>query len=142
MIENKKQKKFSELLRKKEKEILTSVEASQRPLRENELDSSQVLDTVEVAEIVNRRRVEIKILESKLGVLEEIRGALLRINEKKFGKCVSCCEEISSHRLEAIPWALFCVDCASREERQIRSRVLGGSIDGAKSCQFGKFQRF
>ncbi|MBE9568660.1 MAG: TraR/DksA family transcriptional regulator [Proteobacteria bacterium] len=41
-----------------------------------------------------------------------IDAALTRINDGKYGICVSCGAEIPKARLKAIPYATTCIDCA------------------------------
>jgi DnaK suppressor protein len=43
--------------------------------------------------------------------LTEINAALDRIDAGMFGLCLSCGLEISLKRLEAIPWAQYCITC-------------------------------
>ena len=46
---------------------------------------------------------------------EEIRhlvSAIARIDAGKFGSCETCEREIEPRRLEALPWATHCVECA------------------------------
>ena len=50
--------------------------------------------------------------------LEQIEAALARIEAGSYGRCEKCGEEIPAVRLEAIPYATFCVHCASRQERE------------------------
>lgn len=52
--------------------------------------------------------------------LQQIDGALERIYKGKFGYCITCGREIPQERLEALPYALMCVQCASAEERRNR----------------------
>jgi DnaK suppressor protein len=47
----------------------------------------------------------------------EIRAALRRIDDGTFGRCESCGHEISHNRLEAIPFARQCIDCARTTPR-------------------------
>ena len=49
-----------------------------------------------------------------------IDGALERIRLGKYGICTSCGIDIPEARLQAIPYATMCVDCASAEERKHR----------------------
>lgn len=44
--------------------------------------------------------------------LEQIENALFKIERKRYGKCESCHGEISSERLEALPFTTFCKSCA------------------------------
>jgi DnaK suppressor protein len=43
--------------------------------------------------------------------LELVDAALARIEEGRFGTCVRCGKPISAARLEALPWAAYCIDC-------------------------------
>ena len=47
-------------------------------------------------------------------------GALDRINQGTYGRCVKCGKEIPQERLEVLPYALMCVTCASAQERKNR----------------------
>ena len=39
-------------------------------------------------------------------------AALARIDAGTFGKCLRCGKPIAADRLEALPWAEHCIDCA------------------------------
>ena len=52
--------------------------------------------------------------------LRLIDSALERIRLNKYGICVGCGKEIPQARLEALPYALRCINCASAEERRNR----------------------
>jgi DnaK suppressor protein len=45
--------------------------------------------------------------------LKLIDAALERLNSGDFGICGDCGERISDKRLEALPWAAYCVECQS-----------------------------
>ena len=44
-------------------------------------------------------------------LLREVEEALMRVKEGTFGICQECDEPISPKRLQALPWAKFCVRC-------------------------------
>ena len=52
--------------------------------------------------------------------LQQIENALDRINQDKYGRCIKCGKEIPEERLEVLPYALMCIQCASAEERKNR----------------------
>ena len=52
--------------------------------------------------------------------LQQIENALDRINQDKYGRCIKCGKEIPEERLEVLPYALMCFQCASAEERRNR----------------------
>lgn len=44
--------------------------------------------------------------------IREIRRALQRIESGEYGKCSECNQPIAKARLEAVPWATTCMECA------------------------------
>src|ERR1041385_2865673 len=43
--------------------------------------------------------------------------ALRRISEGTFGECSNCGDPINHKRLEAVPWAQYCISCQEKHER-------------------------
>ncbi len=50
-------------------------------------------------------------------ILQLIQEALDRIEDKSYGECANCGNEIQPKRLEAVPWALLCIQCQSLQEK-------------------------
>jgi RNA polymerase-binding transcription factor len=59
---------------------------------------------------LNRNTLDMKLLR-------EVQDALLRIEQGTYGVCHECEEPISEKRLNAVPWAKFCVSCQERIAR-------------------------
>ena len=55
-------------------------------------------------------------LEREHRLLGEVEAALERLEEGEFGVCQGCGEAIPQRRLEALPWARFCVVCAEKRQ--------------------------
>src|SRR3954471_13730142 len=53
--------------------------------------------------------------ERRLLNLTEV--ALRRIGDGTFGECAHCGESINHKRLEAVPWAQYCIACQEQIER-------------------------
>jgi DnaK suppressor protein len=66
---------------------------------------------------LNRNTIDMKLLR-------EISGALHRIDTGHYGVCLECEEPISAKRLDAVPWARYCVACQER----IAARIAQGEI--------------
>lgn len=49
-----------------------------------------------------------------ISLLRQIQEALTRIEDQTYGICQDCGTPISSKRLEAVPWATYCVQCQDR----------------------------
>jgi len=58
----------------------------------------------------------LSLLGSEKHSLDQIDGALKRIEGGSFGQCEGCGMKIPQPRLEAIPYAALCVTCASHRE--------------------------
>ncbi len=50
-------------------------------------------------------------------LLAMVNSALERIREGTFGECIACGDEINAKRLEAVPWARYCIACQERTEQ-------------------------
>lgn len=55
-------------------------------------------------------------LSTERGLLRNVELALTRIRDGSFGECVSCGKEIDTKRLEAVPWARYCIKCQEAVE--------------------------
>ena len=49
-----------------------------------------------------------------MALLREIEGALERLRDGTYGTCMDCGMPLSRKRLEALPWARYCVTCQER----------------------------
>ena len=45
------------------------------------------------------------------GQLLEVESALDRLGSGEYGTCANCGNSISAKRLQAVPWATYCIDC-------------------------------
>ena len=74
---------------------------------------------------LNRNTIDMKLLR-------EISDALQRIEQGTYGVCLECEEPISVKRLEAVPWARYCVTC----QEQIAARIaLGEPVDDFQEAE-------
>jgi DnaK suppressor protein len=60
----------------------------------------------------------LNLLHNEEQVLDEIAAALERMNQGKFGLCEECQTGIPKARLQAVPYARYCVECARKLEQQ------------------------
>jgi DnaK suppressor protein len=69
------------------------------------------------ADLGNREfeeEITLGLLEREERLVEEINGALGRIDQGVFGRCQACGHKVSKSRLEALPYTRYCVRCARR----------------------------
>jgi DnaK suppressor protein len=63
------------------------------------------------------REIDYTLEEHDGRLLQAIDEALARIEAGTYGVCVNCGAQIPPGRLEAMPWATWCIDCKRKEER-------------------------
>lgn len=61
------------------------------------------------------------IVEAEQATLAQVNAALQRLDEGKYGICARCGKPIPPRRLEAIPYAIYCV-----EDQELAEREAGG----------------
>ncbi len=105
---------FKEMLRQKQLSLTAMVHRTEGYGREKEPDIQDVADMA----------VESYTKEFLFGkssgdrhVLQMIREALHRIEEKSYGICVRCENPIQPKRLEAVPWTQHCIECQALLEK-------------------------
>ncbi len=110
---------YRKILEKKADEVRRSMSAqkaaqviSRREDPHDEGDLSQ--QSHEEWIFLNRNTLDMKLLR-------EVQDALRRIDQGTYGICYECEEAISPKRLDAVPWAKFCVSC--------QERIANGSLE-------------
>lgn len=63
------------------------------------------------------RELSLNIAGGEQEIVYDIDDALKRIEEGSFGKCISCSKKIPQKRLNAVPYAKYCIQCKSKEEK-------------------------
>lgn len=76
--------------------------------------SPDALDEVQHAA---ERELAIRNLDRESNLLRMVRAALRRIEDGSFGTCMHCEEDISPKRLNAVPWAPYCIQCQELADR-------------------------
>ena len=73
-------------------------------------------DEFEAALLAADRESSARMLEQDFRLLRQVEAALDRMRDGTFGVCQRCEEEIARKRLQAIPWAIYCVSCQAKAE--------------------------
>lgn len=82
-------------------------------------------DIVDRANNSYNRELMFSLSDNERTHLIAIDAALERIKSGNYGTCANCGREIGEKRLEAVPWARYCVDCQELVEQ--------GMLDEAKA---------
>ena len=63
------------------------------------------------------RERDLAVQESLQEQRERVKAALAKIASRTYGKCDRCGARIGVARLEALPWATWCIECQNRLDR-------------------------
>lgn len=97
---------------------------------------------------VFEREKDLGLMELLDEELEKVEEALRQLKEGRYGFCLSCGRPIDERRLEVLPWATLCKECAElnvdRYQRPVEERVLDMHEIDAKGDWFevGGFDLF
>ena len=75
-------------------------------------------DVMDLAKSLVDAETNASIIERAERQLAQINSALLRLDDGQYGICLDCGEEIPFERLKAIPSALYCIGCQSRDAQE------------------------
>lgn len=125
---------FKELLLEKRREILKNVsEIADEALKQSRLDASGDLSSmpIHMADLGTdnyEQEFAIGLMDSERRLLREIDDALQRIEDGTYGTCEGTGKPIPKVRLEAQPWARYCVKYARMlEEGLVREDDYPGT---------------
>jgi RNA polymerase-binding protein DksA len=100
-------------------EIIANLVAGNEDFKEI-VEGMDPKDLVDIAsDDIDRKMIE-ALGSQDLKRLKLIDSALTRVQQGKYGLCVKCGKRIPPERLEAIPYALMCIECKTAEERRNR----------------------
>ncbi|UCG72186.1 MAG: TraR/DksA family transcriptional regulator [Chromatiales bacterium] len=101
------QERFREILtahkRELEKRVDRIHEHAREPLEADSSEQAAQLGNVQVVSALENEAVQ---------EITQIDAALRRLEDGRYGVCITCGEDISPKRLEAWPASAECVDCA------------------------------
>jgi DnaK suppressor protein len=81
------------------------------------VDDSETPDPVDLAVQNYSKNVMLAVSENDSRQLQMIDEALQRIEDEEYGTCQNCNNAIQPKRLQAIPWARYCLNCQELVEK-------------------------
>ena len=112
-----------ERLLKQKQEILDMYNQDLKAGQESADDGTD--DIVDRANAAYNRELMFSLSDSERTMLLQIGDALNRIATGAYGRCTNCGQTISLLRLEAVPWARFCIDCQELAEKGMLEAEAG-----------------
>src|ERR1043165_6865146 len=96
-------------------QLLNMVERTEDYGREADREVSQ--DPADKASNSYTKELLFSQSTSERNTLKLIEEALARIQDGSYGECLNCGEDIQQKRLDAIPWAPYCIKCQELQEQ-------------------------
>jgi len=81
------------------------------------VDDTETPDPVDLAVQNYSKNVLLAVSENDSRQLQMIDEAIKRIEAEEYGECQNCGNVIQPKRLQAIPWARYCLNCQELVER-------------------------
>jgi DnaK suppressor protein len=114
-VSNKRLDALRERLQKQKQEILDMYNQDLKAGQESADDGTD--DIVDRANAAYNRELMFSLSDSERQMLLQIGDALRRMDDGVYGRCANCGQLIALVRLEAVPWARFCIDCQELAEK-------------------------
>jgi len=138
-LDNKKLKHFRQLLLNEKDELVTTLELMEEMEPNDSMQeyfdelSSYDNHPADVGSETFQMEMNFNLKNNELMYIKEVDKALERINNGKYGKCISCGKDIAEDRLEILPTAIECMDCENKgltldeltKTRPVEEEVLG-----------------
>ncbi|PYM15220.1 MAG: RNA polymerase-binding protein DksA [Candidatus Rokuibacteriota bacterium] len=109
---------FRKRLLEKERQLVDEVGRTAHYGKDQDDDS--IKDLGDQANTAYTREFFFELGNGDRRVLRDVVSALQKIDEGSFGACERCGEPIAEKRLEALPFARYCIDCQRVVEQEER----------------------
>jgi DnaK suppressor protein len=114
-MDKKKIKQYESKLAAQRNALLGLVERTEDYGREADREVSQ--DPADKASNSYTKELLFSQSTNERNTLRLVEEAIDRLSDGSFGDCTNCGDEISAKRLEAIPWAPYCINCQELMEQ-------------------------
>jgi DnaK suppressor protein len=104
-----------ERLLQQKQEIVNMYKQDVRAGQESADDGTE--DIVDRANNSYNRELMFSLSDGERQLVLQIDAALKRMDDGAYGRCANCGQTIAMPRLDAVPWARFCIDCQEMAEK-------------------------
>ncbi len=104
-----------EKLELKQQDIMAMYKRDLKVGQETSEDGTE--DIVDRANNAYHRELMFSLSDGERQLLLQVQDALKRFDNGTYGSCVHCNEIIAMPRLQAVPWARYCIDCQELQEK-------------------------
>jgi len=105
----------------KRRELMAAYTKNRQHGRESDEGGSK--DLADKASSSYAKEFLYSLSNTERSILSEIEASLARMEEGEYGVCDECGQKINRKRLDAVPWARYCVPCKERIEQGVGEEV-------------------
>jgi DnaK suppressor protein len=102
---------FREILQRKEAELVHVMR------RRDGIAIEKSADEMDEIQYASERDLAIRNADRETNLLRQVKAALQRLHDGRFGTCMECELAVSPKRLAAVPWASLCIQCQVAADR-------------------------
>jgi len=116
--------RYKQRLLDKERELVEEIARLENEARDS--GEAEVRDSIDDA--TSSQSTSEALQEDALAsqTLTQVRDALKRIEDGSYGRCNACGRQIEAARLEAVPWAAYCLEDQEKQDK-LAGAPQGGS---------------
>jgi DnaK suppressor protein len=114
-MDKRKVKAYRDKLLARRESLFSQVTEAEMSSRERDLEATQ--DPADMAANAYTKELLISMSANDRKLLQLIDEALERVERGEYGECVNCGEPLAEKRLDAVPWARYCLKCQDLQER-------------------------
>ena len=115
LMDKRKLKPYRDLLLARREGLFRQVTEAEMSSRERDAEATQ--DPADMAANAYTKELLISMSANDRRLLDLIDEALKRTESGDYGECVNCGEPILEKRLNAVPWARYCLRCQDMKEQ-------------------------
>jgi DnaK suppressor protein len=104
---------YRQILQAKQRELFSGKASKEAQVPAARADRGDLVDQATAAAEAD---VQVRLRQTDSRLLRAIEEALDRIVHGTFGVCTDCGNDISTSRLNAVPWTHLCIDCKERRQ--------------------------
>jgi DnaK suppressor protein len=114
-MDQRKTKAFRDRLLLKKQQILEAYNKNKSYGKEADGEATQ--DIADKAANSYTKEFLFSLSNTERDMLQMVDEALGRIEDRRYGVCAACEDEMNLKRLEAVPWARLCLSCQEKQEQ-------------------------
>ena len=114
-MNKKEMEKYRRLLEEKKNSLSAEIKKTRSAEEETTEESTQ--DIADKAVSSYTREFLYSLTDGERTTVVQIDDALGRIEEGTYGFCINCAQAMTEKRLNAVPWAPYCLDCQELSEK-------------------------